>query len=162
MGLITIDSANCTISTILTSLNAIALFGTLYFGNRFLSFAVVALTLFVSDFTFGFHPTIAFVYLSFGLIVLLGALLKKNQGFKRVCFVSFLSSCLFFALTNFGEWMMGSLYVKNLQGLSLCYLAALPFFAYQVLGDFFYCLFLFSISQIYSMMDNPKDIISHR
>lgn len=144
-----------------TSLNAVALFGVVYFGNRFLSFATIFLTLLMSDFIIGFHSTMPFVYFSFGLVVLLGSLLKRNRGIKQISCVSFLSSCLFFVVTNFGEWMAGSLYPKTMQGLSLCYLAALPFFTTQIFGDFVYCMFLFSLGSFCLVVDNPKDVISH-
>ena len=40
---------------------------------------------------------------------------------------SLLGACLFFVITNFGVWSLGS-YGYTIQGLLLCYTLAIPFF----------------------------------
>lgn len=127
-----------------TAINAIALFGTLYLGNRWLSLATVFLTLFFSDSILGFHSTMPFVYLSFSLIILIGFRLKGEMSLQRLPVLCLATSSLFFLVTNFGMWMTDSLYPKTIYGLGLCYLAAIPFFVNQVLGDLTYATLLFS------------------
>lgn len=121
-----------------TAMNAIALFGVMYLGSRWLSLATVLASVFLTDMVLGFHSTMSFVYLSFGLIVLLGSLFKEGISFHRLPLVSLVSSMLFFLVTNFGEWITGTLYPKTLNGLVLCYLAAIPFFCNQIVGDLCY------------------------
>jgi hypothetical protein len=121
-----------------TSLTALALFSSLCLNNRLLSFVTVLVTLFLSDQVLGFHSTMPFVYLSFGLIILIGHQFKEKTVISRLPFVCLFSSLLFFFLTNFGFWMTGALYPKTLAGLGTCYLAALPFFMNQIFGDFIY------------------------
>lgn len=126
-----------------TSINAIALFGTFFLGNRCLSLATVLLTLFLSDLVLGFHSTMPFVYVSFSLLILIGYSLKERTSLTRIFAVSLLSSLIFFLVTNFGAWITQSLYPKTINGLGLCYLAAVPFFVNQLLGDLTYASLLF-------------------
>lgn len=132
-----------------TSMNAIALFGAFYFGNQWLSFFVVSLTMILSDLVLGYHPCMSFVYLSFGLIGFLGNSLKKNSSSLNISKISILSSFLFFAVTNFGDWVMLTTYPKTIEGLALCYAAGVPFISYQILGDLTFSLLFF---KLYAMM----------
>jgi hypothetical protein len=128
-----------------TSLNAIAIFGPLFLGSRWLSFSTVCITLFLSDLTLGFHYTMPFVYLSFGLMIIISDKFK-SQDLHRQLLLSLFSSLLFFLVTNLGEWITGSLYPPTLRGLGHCFVAALPFLTYQIMGDLVYgCLLLGSL-----------------
>ena len=53
----------------------------------------------------------------------------------------FLSSIIFFILTNLGVWYLG--YPRNIEGLIACFTLALPFFVNTILGDLFYSFILF-------------------
>ena len=145
-----------------TSVNAIALFGAFYFESKWLSFATVVATLLLSDMAIVFYPTMSFVYLSFGLIVVMGSKLKKNASFGKITSTSLASSLLFFIVTNFGDWLTLSLYPKTIQGLGLCYFAAIPFFVTQVLGDLSYGLLLFGFLSLYrSGFKSFDGVITH-
>lgn len=145
-----------------TSVNAIALFGAFYFESKWLSFATVVATLILSDLAIGFYPTMSFVYLSFGLIVLMGSKLKNKASFGQITITSLASSMLFFVVTNFGDWLTLSLYPKTIQGLCLCYFAAIPFFVTQVLGDLSYGLLLFGLLNLYkSGFKSFDSIVTH-
>ena len=50
----------------------------------------------------------------------------------------FVSSVVFFVLSNFGVWAFTGMYPLTVSGIITCYSAALPFFRYTVTGDFFY------------------------
>jgi hypothetical protein len=52
------------------------------------------------------------------------------------------ASLVFFIVTNFGVWLSGW-YGYTLEGLSACYIAAIPFYRNQVLGDVFFTALLF-------------------
>ena len=54
----------------------------------------------------------------------------------RVCGVS-AASVMFFVVTNFCVWALGSLYPKTWEGLLACYVAAIPFFQNDLLGNLF-------------------------
>jgi len=48
-----------------------------------------------------------------------------------------LGACLFFIVTNFGVWSLGS-YGYSLNGFIACYTLALPFFAYSLISTFIF------------------------
>ena len=48
-----------------------------------------------------------------------------------------LGACLFFIITNFGVWSLGS-YGYSLNGIITCYTLALPFFAYSLISTFIF------------------------
>ena len=64
---------------------------------------------------------------------------------------------LFFGLSNFGVWMTDSFYPKTLQGLGLCYVAAIPFFVNQVLGDLAYATVLFGFMSFVKALHDKQD-----
>ena len=138
-----------------TSICSIALISAFQFKNCTLSFATVAATLFLSDLAIGFHPMMPFVYLSFGLIILMGVKLTKMTA-RSIPLTSLTSSLIFFFVTNFGEWFAGTLYPKTIQGLSLCFFAAIPFIGNQILGDLCYSFLLFGIFQAVNSENQMK------
>jgi hypothetical protein len=52
-------------------------------------------------------------------------------------------SLFFFAASNFAVWAFGDLYAHTLEGLTQCYLMALPFLDKTVMGDLFWTAILF-------------------
>lgn len=131
-----------------TAIGAIALFGGAYFTEKKFAFVVPLLAMLLTDLVIGFHNTMLSVYLSFILIVGIGILLSRNIKIKNVIAASLLSSILFFVMTNFQVWVQSSLYSKNVAGLIACYVAAIPFFHYTVLGDLFFVGILFGLYQL--------------
>jgi hypothetical protein len=122
-----------------TAINAIALFSAYTFGSIGISLFVVFISMFMSDLLFGLHAQMIFVYLSFSLTIFL------SRFRWSVPITLIVSSFLFFVIVNFGVWLLDGLYPPNLQGLALCYVAALPFLANQLLGDLLYGLALFGL-----------------
>jgi len=91
------------------------------------------------------HSDLAWTYAAVALTVLLGRiLLSRQRGGMRIAGVSVTASSLFFVLTNFGVWASGVLYPLTAAGLLACYVAAIPFYAQQLLGDLLWCALLFS------------------
>lgn len=118
-----------------TPIAAIALFGGVYIGKKYLSYFIPFLAMFISDAILGFHSTMIAVYLSFALVVTLGILIRKKTGFSSVILASLASSVLFFLITNFGAWLGGMLgYPMNFSGLMMSYTAGLPFFRNDLIG----------------------------
>jgi hypothetical protein len=126
-----------------TGLGAIGLFAGHYLRDlRWSSVAVIG-AMFVSDIVLGFHSLVPVVYGALAVSVILGHL-SPNSG-KKVIVASgaVVSSLSFFVITNLGVWLFQDLYPRTMAGLSSCFLAAIPFFQNQILGDLIYAAVLF-------------------
>ncbi len=139
-----------------TPLGAIALFGAAYFTEKKWALIVPIAALWISDlllnnlvysayyegfawFTGGF----LFIYGSFALIVVLGYYLLKKISFGRVLGGALGASLIFFIVSNFGVWVASPLYPPTIEGLIMCYTAAIPFFHYTIAGNVVYSAILF-------------------
>ena len=71
---------------------------------------------------------------------------------------SLLGACLFFIITNFGVWSLGS-YGYSLNGIISCYILALPFFGYSLISTF---IFAGVIEGIYKYISFKKFIFLKR
>lgn len=124
-------------------IGAMALFGGACFADKRWALAAPLLAMFLSDVVLGFHGLLPVVYGSFALIVCLGFLLRRRRRLLPIAGAVLASSALFFILTNFGVWALGSWYPKTWEGLMACYVAALPFLRNTLLGDAVYSAALF-------------------
>ena len=64
-----------------------------------------------------------------------------------------LGALLFFVITNFGVWSLGS-YGYNLEGLILCYTLAIPFFGNTLISTLIF-------AAIIEIILNKKEIFIH-
>ncbi len=126
-----------------TPIAAMALFGAAHLGRNPLALAAPLGALLLSDLVLGFYAGMWVQYVCVALIVLLGWVALKRVTPLRVGMAAIASSVLFFAVTNFGVWLLGSMYPHTLAGLAACYAAAIPFFQNTVAGDLFYSGLLF-------------------
>jgi len=126
-----------------TPIGAMALFGGAYFGSRALAFAAPIGALLLSDAVIGFHAGMPWVYGSVAMIVLIGWALGRRITPLSVAAAALASSVLFFAVTNFGTWLVSGMYPLNLAGLAACYVAAIPFFQNTFAGDLVFSAVLF-------------------
>lgn len=78
------------------------------------------------------------VYGAFLLIAALALWIQPRLSWGRAIAGSLAASLLFFVITNFGVWISGELYPRTAEGLSQCYIMALPFLKNQVAGDLFF------------------------
>ena len=127
---------------------AMALFGGAYFNKKWAAFLVPLAAMFVTDLFLGFHPIIWAVYLSFGLIVVIGMVMIKQKKVGNIFFASVTSSVLFFIITNFGVWFSTPYYAKTGTGLMACFTAAIPFFHQTLLGDLFFVTIMFGLYEL--------------
>ena len=126
-----------------TPIGAMALFGGAYLGRRAIAFAAPLAALLLSDLLLGFYPGMWVQYFAVALVVAIGMLALKRVSVLRVGGAAIASSLLFFALTNFGVWLLSGMYPQTLAGLAACYAAAIPFFQNTLAGDLFYSGVLF-------------------
>ena len=139
-----------------TPIGAIALFGAAYFTRKMWAFLIPLAALWLSDlylnnvvysqFYEGFTlitPGFLYLYGAFILIVLLGFLLFDKITFPRVIGGALGASLIFFVISNFGVWISSPMYPLTMEGLIMCYTAAIPFFHYTIAGDLLYCGVLF-------------------
>ena len=122
-------------------IGGLALFSGANFKNKF-SFLIPILAMLISDIFLGFHKTIPYVYVSFIIIALIGGLIKNNK-WQSILKASLISSVLFFLITNFGVWVTGTMYQKNLAGLMQSYVFGIPFFRNTLISDLFYTFSFF-------------------
>lgn len=139
-----------------TPIGAIALFGAAYFGAKKWAFIVPLAALFISDlilnnfyyaayydgFAF-FTSGMLYIYGSFAMIVILGFYLFDKVTIPRVIGGAVGGSLIFFIVSNFGVWIASPLYPLTLEGLILCYTAAIPFFHNTLAGTLIYSCALF-------------------
>ena len=137
-----------------TPIVAVAIMSGYLFKNIYLSFATLLVSMLVADAFIGFYENIFFVYLSLLFLVYIFYKLGRKINLKNLFLYSFTGSILFFIITNFGVWSLGSPgldnvpYEKNLQGLIKCYILAIPFIKNTVLSTL---IFSYSVLLVNSL-----------
>ena len=116
-----------------TSLLALSFYVPALLGIRYLPVLVISFV--ITDLVIGFHGVTLFTWGSVILIGLGSKFFAKNI-LNRI-FGSLLGVCLFFIITNFGVWTLGS-YTYTFEGLLLCYALAIPFFTYSLISTFIF------------------------
>ncbi len=127
----------------LTPMTALALFGGGTFADKRAGFLMPLAALFLSDLVLGLYSGLWIVYGSFALIVCIGFWLRTRRRVAPIAGATLAGSILFFVVTNFGVWALGSLYAKTASGLAACYVAGIPFFRNALAGDIAYAAALF-------------------
>lgn len=126
-----------------TPIAAIALFGGAYFSDKRMAFVLPLVAMLLSDLFLGFHGTMTFVYLCFIATVYMGFGMRGKVSVLPIIGGAIGSSILFFIVTNFGVWLTGTYYPKSIEGLVMCYTAAIPFFHNTLAGTMVYSAVLF-------------------
>ena len=126
-----------------TPIIAMGLFGSAYIKNRSLAMFIPICAMFIADMFLGYHSTIYWVYGSLILISILGMLVINRISIKNCTIATISGSLLFFIATNFGVWLTSTYYPKNIEGLIICYTAALPFLVNTLAGSIFYSIIMF-------------------
>tara|TARA_B100001057_G_C22640231_1_gene867930 strand:- start:326 stop:823 length:498 start_codon:yes stop_codon:yes gene_type:complete len=116
-----------------TSLIALSFYIPVLLGLRFLPVLILCFGL--TDMILGFHSTVLFTW---GSVILIGLISFKfiKSVLSRIS-GALLGALIFFIITNFGVWSMGS-YGYNFEGLVTCYILALPFFGYSLISTFIF------------------------
>ena len=116
-----------------TSLIALSFYIPALIGIRYLPALIMSFV--ITDFVIGFHSTTLFTWGSV-IVIGLGSKFFISSIFTRIS-GALLGACLFFIITNFGVWTLGS-YGYTFDGLVLCYTLAIPFFSYSLISTFIF------------------------
>ena len=126
-----------------TSLLALSFYIPVLFGIKFLP--ILLLSFVITDVFIGFHGVVLFTW---GTVILIGLMSKffVSNIIKRIS-GALLGACLFYFITNFGVWSLGS-YGYTFEGLILCYTLAIPFFTYSLISTFLFSGLIETISKL--------------
>jgi hypothetical protein len=121
----------------LAPMAAIALFSGYLLPRGALAIALVTGAMLISDAVIGFYPGELMIAVYLGLLfpVVFRGWLRRRLTVLRVGAAAIGGSVFFFLTSNFAVWAHSGWYPADLPGLVACYLAALPFFQYTLVGD---------------------------
>ena len=116
-----------------TSLMALSFYVPALLGVKFLPALIICFGL--TDLFLGFHGVMLFTW---GSIIFIGLISHKfiKSIYSRISGALF-GALIFFIVTNFGVWSKG-MYGYSVEGLLVCYINAIPFFAYSVVSTFIF------------------------
>ena len=133
-----------------TPIIAVAIISGYFFKNINLSLLILLAAMLISDLFIGFYENVIFVYASLLLITFVFHKISNKINFKNLFIYGFAGSLIFFIVSNFGVWALGSpgvsdiVYEKSLNGLIQCYVLAIPFF-----GNTFLSTIIFAYPAIF-------------
>jgi len=131
-----------------TPIIALSIFAGVFISDRKWALLVPVSAMLVTDLFLGWHNTIPYVYASLLVIVLVGRSLRYHKTALSIFGGGVGGTMLFFIITNFGVWLSGSMYPKTWEGVIACYIAAVPFLHYMMLGTLFYSAVFFGVFYI--------------
>ncbi|MCF8325763.1 MAG: hypothetical protein K9I84_12455 [Leadbetterella sp.] len=140
-----------------TPMTAILLFSTAYITNKWLKLIFPFATILFTDMVleavtgYGFHSGSSVVYLGYAFIFGIGYLFLQKVNVGRTLVSVFLSSIVFYLITNFAFFYPESevsnptigAYPHNFSGLIGSYQAGLPFFRNMLVGDLTFTTIVF-------------------
>ena len=123
-----------------TSLIALSFYIPALLGLRYLP--ILILSFIITDLFIGFHGVTLFTW---GSVVIIGLFSKYfiKSILSRVS-GALIGAFVFFLITNFGVWSLGS-YGYTIEGFILCYTLAIPFFAYNIISTSIFSAIIESI-----------------
>jgi len=123
-----------------TSLIALSFYIPALLGLRYLP--ILILSFIITDLFIGFHGVTLFTW---GSVVIIGLFSKYfiKSTLSRVS-GALIGAFVFFLITNFGVWSLGS-YGYTIEGFILCYTLAIPFFAYNIISTSIFSAIIESI-----------------
>lgn len=134
-----------------TPVGAIALFGGVYFTDKWKAYAVVLVALLVSDLTLDylyFSKLILFtssilLYVCFALMIFIGTLVKK-VNVLNITLASFAGIVIHWLIMDLPWLHFGiKLYPNTILGYGQSLMAAIPFERNMLFGDLIFCTVLF-------------------
>ncbi len=113
----------------------------IWFPVAVLAVSDFLLTTAVYGMHFGWADTADWV--GFAAVAVIGWWLRDKISVKRVVAASLAGGAAFFIISNFGVWLGGLLYPRNLAGLGASFVAALPFFGSTLVSSVLFSGVLF-------------------
>jgi hypothetical protein len=115
---------------------AFALFIGVHARSRW-AWLLVPVVLTLSNWIIGLYQpgVMAAVYGCFLLTVMIGVFARRYPRLAAVAGGSVAASTMFFVVTNLAVWASSGMYALTPEGLLLCYVLAVPFFGYTLVGD---------------------------
>jgi len=138
-----------------TPMMAIGLFAGYHARKVSAGVLMTLLALALSDAVMGFYPGFWYIYAASLIPVLLGWLIRNRRGAGAVAVVALASSLSFFLITNFMFWAFSQWYPHTASGLTACFVAGIPFYRNQLIGDALYTFALFGGYRILSHYCQP-------
>jgi len=138
-----------------TPVIAVAIMSGYLFKNIYFSYFILLISMLIADIFIGFYINMIFVYISLLLISFVFYKISKKINFKSLFVYSFAGAVIFFVISNFGVWALGSLgindvpYEKNLKGLIECFVFAIPFFGNTFLSTLIFSYACYSANYFY-------------
>ena len=112
-----------------TSLLALSFYVPALLGLRYLPALLISFI--ITDIFIGMHSSAFFTW---GSVIFIGLLSQHfGKNFTSRISGALIGACLFYIITNFGVWSLGS-YGYSINGLILSYTLALPFFGYTLIS----------------------------
>ena len=129
-----------------TPVIALILFGGVYLDKKYALLLPIFLMV-VTDIILGIHSMMLFTWGSLILVSVLGLKLRKNKNWLGIAGTSLVSAVVFFIVTNFGFWLAGY-YPPTFEGLTTCYMMAIPFLRSTLASTLVYSVALFGVYEI--------------
>ena len=128
-----------------TSLIALSFYIPAVLGIRFIPALIASFLL--TDLIIGFHGVTFFTW---GSVIVIGLMSKFfSRRMTNRLLGALMSACLFYIITNFGVWSLGS-YGYTLDGLITCYVVAIPFFGNTLVSTIFFSLIIEFLLRIFN------------
>ena len=124
-----------------TPIIAVAILSSCFFRNVYLSIAILLVSMLLADVVIGFYKDMLFVYISLLLIPIIFFKISSKINYKNLFIFGFVGALIFYLISNFGVWLVGNLYSKDIDGLVECYYLAIPFFRNTLFSTIFYSYF---------------------
>jgi len=124
-----------------TPIIAVAILSSCFFRNVYLSIAILLVSMLLADVVIGFYKDMLFVYISLLLIPIIFFKISSKINYKNLFIFGFIGALIFYLVSNFGVWLVGNLYSKDIDGLVECYYLAIPFFRNTLFSTIFYSYF---------------------
>jgi hypothetical protein len=127
-------------------ITAMAVFAGWTYPSYGSALASVLLTMFASDLALGlihwdwgytFHGMLPVIYGTFALIIAISrSVARRKQSLRWATPTLLAGSAIFFVVTNFFVWLLGTMYPKSWEGLVTCFVMAIPFYHSNGLAPF--------------------------
>ncbi len=126
-----------------TPIITIAIMSGYLFKDNYFSIFILVVSMLIGDFFIGFYDNMLFVYLPLILITVIFSKIKMKINYRNLFLYGFIGSLIFFVISNFGVWLIGDLYTKNIGGLIECYFMAIPFFKNTIISTLLFSYIAF-------------------